>query len=115
MTSPLNAKSAAEFLGVPLRSFYTLDIPRLQYGPRRARWRVEDLEEYMMKCLAAPPRKVAATPPLAGSSINGAKDILNFYLTDAAGCGLKRKRRQGEAAKDVIDSTRKRCRPKWRG
>ena len=47
---PLKAKEAAEWLGVPVRTFYALGIPGIRYTPRCTRWELAELQAYKDKC-----------------------------------------------------------------
>lgn len=43
----LDAKDLARILKLPTKSVYTLPIPRVSLGPRRIRWRLDDLAAFI--------------------------------------------------------------------
>lgn len=47
-TEPLlKAADVARLLQLPEKSVYALPIPRVELGPRRIRWRLADVSEYI--------------------------------------------------------------------
>lgn len=43
----LTARELADWLQLPPKSIYELPIPRIVLGPRRIRWRPEDVRDFL--------------------------------------------------------------------
>ena len=84
----LAARAAAAYLGVGVRTIYTLPIPRYTLGPRLVRWKREDLDGYIEAC-----RSTSTSVRSAGGSISTAS------LEDSDAALLSSFRRLGIAIK----------------
>ena len=72
------ARKAAEYLGVPVRSFYEFGIPCYKFGPRRSRWDKADLDAFKAKCRSIP-QKGAGAGHLTVSFKASATDLRNSF------------------------------------
>jgi len=84
----MNAREAAKYLGISLRSFYDLGLPCYKYGPRMSRWEKAELDEFKLKCRSTP-RKAAGAGHLTVSLAASGSDLRNSFRK--AGVALKPK------------------------